>query len=128
MPPLTPAVRRRGGQPGNASARKHGLTPRLEPPEYQIARMQHVDLTAEIHILRQQLQRLADSALQAASLAETVEIARIIAQTASALSRLIRAQVIVFSVDTSNSPSAEDEWLAELKQVLAEVNQEICKP
>ena len=126
--PPTPEKRKRGAQPGNLNARKHGLTPRPAPPEYNSARLQHVDLSAEIHILRQQLQLLAEASLLATSLAETVEIARVIAHTASALSRLIRAQVIVFSADTSSGSSLIDQWDAELMQALTEVNRELCKP
>ncbi len=123
-----PPKRRRGGQPGNLNARKHGLTPRPKPPEYRIEKFTHVDLTAEIHILRQQLVRLNDAALQATSLAETVEISRIIAQTASALARLIRAQVIVFTADTADT-SEQDEWFEGVGEILTEVRNELsAKP
>ena len=107
--PPTSEKRKRGAQPGNLNARKHGLTPRPKPPEYRTEKLTQVDLSAEIYILRQQLVRLNDAALQASSLAETIEIARVIAQTASALARLIRAQVVVFSADTSET-SLLQEW------------------
>ena len=100
-PPPIPKTRKRGAQPGNLNARKHGLTPRPRPPEYNIDRLNNVDLTAEIAVLRRQVQRLEEAVIQAASLAESVEYSRVLAQTASALARLIRAQVIVFSADTS---------------------------
>ena len=108
MPTPTSEKRKRGAQPGNLNARTHGLTPRPKPPEYRTEKLTQVDLTAEIHILRQQLVRLNDAALQAASLAETVEISRVIAQTASALSRLIRAQVVVFTADAPEDSPADD--------------------
>ena len=107
MPSTPPPTRRRGAQPGNTNARKHGLTPRPKPPEYHIDRLNHVDLTAEIAVLRRQVQRLEEAVTQAASLAESVEYSRVLAQTASALARLIRAQVIVFSADT---PEEDNEF------------------
>ena len=124
-PAPSPKKRKRGAQPGNLNARKHGLTPRPKPPEYRTEKLTQVDLTAEIHILRQQLVRLNDAALQAVSLAETVEISRIIAQTASALARLIRAQVIVFTADTADT-SEEDEWFEGVGKILTEVREELC--
>ncbi len=106
-PPPSP-TRRRGAQPGNTNARKHGLTPRPRPPEYNIDRLNNVDLTAEIAVLRRQVQRLEEAVIQASSLAESVEFSRVLAQTASALARLIRAQVIVFSADTPEQDAEYD--------------------
>ena len=120
-------TRKRGGQPGNHNARRHGLTPRPTSPEYRLDKLNHVDLTTEIQVLRQQLQRLNEAALAATSLAETVEIARVIALTASALARLIRAQVIVFTADTSES-SMMEQWEAMLTQALKDVNRELTQP
>ena len=120
-------TRKRGGQPGNHNARKHGLTPRPTSPEYRLDKLNHVDLTTEIQVLRQQLQRLNEAALAATSLAETVEIARVIALTASALARLIRAQVIVFSADTSES-SFMQQWEALVDEVLEDVCKELTHP
>ena len=122
--PSSPQKRRRGAQPGNLNARKHGLTPRPKPLEYNTAKLQNVDLTIEIDILRRQLQRLDEAAQSASCLAETIEIARVMAQTASALSRLIRAQVIVFSADTDTSSSILDQWEADVNQAIAMVNAE----
>ena len=123
MPTPTSEKRKRGAQPGNLNARTHGLTPRPKPPEYRTEKLTQVDLTAEIHILRQQLVRLNDAALQAASLAETVEIARVIAQTASALSRLSRAQVIVFKTDAPEE--SEDDILTQsIWQAFKEITEE----
>ena len=127
MPTSSTPTRKRGAQPGNKNARTHGLTPRPTSPEYHLDKLNHVDLTTEIQVLRQQLQRLNEAALDATSLAETVEIARVIAITASALARLIRAQVIVFSADTSES-SEEDEVRTTLIQALEEVNRELMQP
>jgi hypothetical protein len=106
-PPPSPS-RRRGAQPGNTNARKHGLTPRPKPPEYNIDRLINVDLTAEIAVLRRQVQRLEAAVIQASSLPESVEYSRVLAQTASALARLIRAQVIVFSADTPEHDAEYD--------------------
>jgi hypothetical protein len=106
--PPSPKKRRRGAQPGNTTARKHGLTPRPRPPEYNIDRLNNVDLTAEIAVLRRQVQRLEEAVIQASSLAESVEYSRVLAQTASALARLIRAQVIVFSADTPEQDAEYD--------------------
>jgi len=106
--PPSPEKRKPGAQPGNTNARKHGLTPRPKPPEYNIDRLINVDLTAEIAVLRRQVQRLEEAVIQAASLAESVEFSCVLAQTASALARLIRAQVIVFSADTPEQDAEYD--------------------
>jgi len=119
----TSPPRKRGGQPGNHNARKHGLTPRLKPPEYRLTNSQQVDLTAEIHILRQQLERLNQAAIQAPTITETMEIARVIALTASSLARLIRAQVVVFSADAPES-SSEEEWRQQLTTIIERVAKE----
>ena len=117
---------KRGAPYGNTNARKHGLTPRARPPVYGSEKMQIVDLSLEIAVLRRQVLRLEEAALNAASLPEAVEVARVIAQTASALSRLIRAQVIVFSADSLTAASdSRVDWDAQIKQALAEVNEEL---
>ena len=126
--PSASPKRRRGGQPGNKNARIHGLTPRPKPPEYASEKLRIVDLSLEIAVLRRQFLRLEEAALSATSILETVEIARVIAQTASSLSRLIRAQVVVFSADSASSPDPADDIYQSLIQALEEVNREICVP
>jgi len=52
-----------------------------------------------------------------------MEIARVIALTASSLARLIRAQVVVFSADAPES-SSEEEWRRQLTTIIERVAKE----
>jgi hypothetical protein len=123
-----PAKRQRGAPPGNQNARKHGLTPRQKNPLYISDRSATIDLLPEIDIMRLHIADLSDAALNQATLPEKFETLRLLTIAVTALTRLVRAQSLVFTTDATRGSSIMDEWEAELERALADANRELCKP
>ncbi len=94
-----PPLRKRGAQPGNRNAVKHGFySTRLRPVEAaDLDNVKTADLAGEIDLIRIHLRRLLeDAASSPVDIPERIEILRVICLASSSLTRLVRTQHIVF--------------------------------
>ena len=123
-----PTKRNRGAPPGNQNARKHGLTPRQKNPLYNSDRSAAIDLLPEIDIMRRYIAEISDAGLNQTSLPEKFETLRHLTLAVTGLTRLVRAQSLIFTRDATSGSSIMDEWEADLERALADVNRELCKP
>jgi hypothetical protein len=91
---LTQTTRKRGGQPGNQNARVHGFYSSLIRPEdaSDLMFIASVDLSSEIELIRLHLRQLMESAGQPTTLAEHMNLLRVISLATHSLARLVRIQ------------------------------------
>jgi hypothetical protein len=114
-----PAPRKRGGQPGNKNARKHGFyATRLLPSEAKdLAAVKLVDMADEIELVRIQIRRLlSDASQEPASLDQRLELIKVICIAVRSLNRLVRTQHLI---------NPHNELLEELKAMADEVRIEL---
>ena len=88
------STRKRGGQPGNKNARVHGFYSTLIRPEDtgNLMFIASVDLSSEIELIRLHLRQLMESAGQPTTLAEHMDLLRVISLATHSLARLVRIQ------------------------------------
>jgi len=115
-PQTNPPKRRRGAPPGNSNALKHGFYAR----HYRKSDIADLDsrpssagLQDEINLLRVYIRRVVELSHDAASLPEAVSLLRVLSLAATSLTRLIRTQSYIASI---NTPYKE-----EIEQALSEV-------
>ena len=125
--PSSTPQRKRGAPPGNQNARKHGLTPRQKNPLYSSDKSAAIDLLPEIEIMRHHIADLSDAAIDLAALPEKLETLRLLTLAVTALTRLVRAQALVFSNDTNpNSPESPiGQYLSAMKRYLRTRDKEL---
>lgn len=105
-PQTNPPKRRLGAPPGNSNALKHGFYARHSRPS-------SAGLQDEINLLRVYIRRVVELSHDAASLPEAVSLLRVLSLAATSLTRLIRTQSYIASL---NTPYKE-----EIEQALSEV-------
>ena len=114
------APRKRGAQPGNANARKHGFySSRLLPDEVKdLDDLEPVDMSGEIDLIRTQLRRLLEDAnAQPASFQQRIDLIRVICIAVRSLSRLIRTHNTIY-------PKGETR-IAELRLMADEIREDL---
>jgi len=119
FPPSEP--RKRGGQPGNTNARKHGFySARLLPAEISdLDQIEAVDMSGEIDLIRTQLRRLLEDAnAQPASFQQRIELIRVICIAVRSLNRLIRTHHNIYP-ETNN--------LMEMRRMTEEIRQDLVR-
>jgi hypothetical protein len=86
-----PQSRRRGGQPGNINAIKHGRYARRVPIDHSPTSMAS-SLEEEIKMLRTETRRLFELARQAGDIDQTIKVLGALGLASIRTSRLLRAQ------------------------------------
>ena len=114
--------RRRGGQPGNTNALKHGFYSRRFSPT-DLKDLEDCDspgLQDEITLLRIFIRRLVDIAYDAPTIENFIDTSRILILGISSLNRMVKTQKLVFG-NLSQLDSA-------LTQALREIGEAIMNP
>jgi hypothetical protein len=116
MSPTSSSNRRRGGQPGNQNARKHGFYASHYPVSTQSEENPPtIDLQAEIDLIRASIQRVI-SLGEPHTYHEAIDYLRALSLAVTALSRLVRTH---YFVHPANDP--RDELTRDIRQALKEV-------
>ena len=119
-PNPSPSPRKRGGQPGNRNAFRHGFYSRSW--KYRdlkgLDQIDPVGLADEIVLLRVCIRRLAESITPDLPPDQQIRFVRTLSQAAHALNRMIRTQQIT-------APDEESELRQVLDRAINEVTQEL---
>lgn len=91
---MTQSTRKRGAPRGNQNARVHGFYSTLIRPEDadNLKFIASVDVSSEIELIRLHLRRLMETTDQPNTLAEHMNLLRVISLATHSLARLVRAQ------------------------------------
>jgi uncharacterized protein YjcR len=119
-PSATPApARKRGAQPGNDNALKHGFYSRTwkQRDRKGFEEMKTISLVDEINLLRVSICRLVESSHENDTPTASVQFVRTLSLALIALNRLIRTQNDIHSPD--------DEFQESFMQALRESNREM---
>ncbi len=116
--PQGPARRRRGGQPGNANAVKHGFYARhFHPAELADLETVNASLQDEIAALRVIMRRLLEFSGGTEDLDTFIVTAKTLGVTATRIASLTRTSKLISGGDTDVA--------AALSQALAEISKEL---
>ncbi len=109
MPP-SPSPRRRGAQPGNSNALKHGFyTRRFKKNDLNgVEETSIKGLTEEIALIRIFTRRLVESCAQSADMYDLAGILRAICLASTSITRIIKAQSFLASYTSDFSRDVEE--------------------
>ena len=119
--PILSLPRKRGGQPGNTNALKHGFySPRFHKRELtDLAASSFKDLDQEIALLRTFTRRLAERRTSTSDLRDTLLLVRTLCLSSSLLTRLLKIQRLL------SSTSQKEEFDGVLEETLDQVCKEL---
>jgi len=122
--PKPPAPRKRGGQPGNTNALKHGFyTKNFSIAERRgLQAVETIVLEDEIALLRVLIRRFADQVLtsQGVALNESAQHLAVVSEAMLRLGSLLRTNHLLGGSESST-------FLSELNLVLKEVSEEMAR-
>jgi hypothetical protein len=114
--------RRRGAQPGNFNAVKHGFYARqfLTSDIQDLKKYKFEGLSEEIKLMRVYIRRVAESFSPDSTPAESLELLRIMTFATLCLTRLVRTQHLICPED--------DTFASSIQKALNEVRAELLPP
>ena len=118
---MTDPKRRRGAQPGNLNALKHGFYSKQASPasalDTPLSDLTEEGLTPEIVILHRLILHLSSIPPESLTARESIDLSRAVCQNATAIARLLRTQ--------RHLNSGRDEFTRSLHQALTEIQHEL---
>jgi hypothetical protein len=117
MAASTSSKRRRGGQPGNQNALKHGFYA-AQKPAFVLSEAGSfaLDLQTEIALIRQSMQRVLTLG-EPQTYREAVEYLRALSLASTVLTRLVRTHAFLYP-----APDPRDELTNSINQALSEIS------